>query len=244
MGKIMRFSLHRFITAWGLTLCSILIASTGISQPKLLVVGGTAPDWGNVPNFTASKFRIVLKNSGTDTLILSEIGTSCGCTATLLSNDHIAPKDSANLDVTFDATRFAGQHVTKRISMVTNDATQSAVAINFKVNVLNILELSPTYFYIRTMKDSAKTGTLTITNVSDQKIQILGIQSNQDIFAPSISAQSLSPGDSAKLSVTVTPRSTGTFNGNIELTIDHYLAKQVNIRCFGFVTSPKNDKVK
>jgi hypothetical protein len=224
MGKIMRFSLHRFITAWGLTLCSILIASTGISQPKLLVVGGTAPDWGNVPNFTASKFRIVLKNIGTDTLILSEIGTSCGCTATLLSNDHIAPKDSANLDVTFDATRFAGQHVTKRISMVTNDATQSAVAINFKVNVLNILELSPTYFYIR--------------------IQILSIHSNQEIFAPSISTQSLSPGDSAKLSVTVTPRSTGTFNGNIELTIDHYLAKQVNIRCFGFVTSPKNDKVK
>ena len=233
----MRTIRFRFSSTLVLILCSIILSSVAVSQPKLLVVGGTEPDFGNVPNFVSTKHRIVLKNVGTDTLVLSEIGTSCGCTATLLSNDHVPPKDSANLDVTFDAERFPGQRVTKRISMVTNDETQSSVGINFKVNVVNVIDLSPKYFYIRTTENTPITGSLTITNTSDRAIHITAIRSNQDIFVPAISARQLNAGDSATISVSFTPRSRGTINGNIELTIDHPLAKQVNIRCFGFVTS-------
>jgi hypothetical protein len=238
----MKINLHRCLNISTLIVWSVFLASIAVSQPKLSVVGGLEPDFGDVPNFTSTKHRVILKNTGTDTLILSEIGTSCGCTATLLSNDHIPPNDSANLDVTFDAERFAGQRVTKRISMVTNDETQTAVAINFKVNVVNIVDLSPKYFYIRTTENAPTTGALTITNTSDRTIHISNVRSNQEIFVPSINIQTLSPGDSATISVTFTPQRRGTLNGNIELTIDHPLAKQVNIRCFGFVTSATADK--
>jgi hypothetical protein len=223
-------------------LCYLFLSSIVVSQPKLLIVGGTEPDFGNAPNFTSTKHRIILKNIGTDTLILSEIGTSCGCTATLLSNDHIPPSDSAKLDVTFDAERFAGQRVTKRISMVTNDETQSAVGINFKVNVVNVIDLSPKYFYIRTTENTPATGILTINNTSDRGIRITGIRSNQNVFVPKITEQLLKAGDSATISVLFTPRARGTVNGTVELTIDHPLAQQVNIRCFGFVTSAPVDK--
>jgi hypothetical protein len=238
----MRTTSHRIISTIVLSLFGILFSSLAISQPKILVVGGIEPDFGDVPNFTATKHRIILKNVGTDTLILSEIGTSCGCTATLLSNDHVLPNDSANLDVTFDAERFAGQRVTKRISMVTNDETQAAVAINFKVNVVNIIDLSPKYFYIRTTENAKTMSSLTITNTSSRTINITAIRSNKDIFVPAVSAQLLKAGDSATVSVSFSPQAKGTFNGNIELTIDHPLAQQINIRCFGFVTSAATEK--
>jgi len=232
----MKNNMNRSHTFLKCIIWSWFFFSVAFGQPKLLVVGGTELNFGDVPNFTPTKHRIVLKNIGTDTLILSEIGTSCGCTATLLSNDHIAPKDSANLDVTFDAERFSGETVRKRISMVTNDNTQASVGINFSANVVKVIQLEPKYFYIRTLDDSIGTGSLTITNSSERTIHITSIRSTQSIFTPSISERILKPGDSATLSVTIPPSSSGTYTGNIELTIDHSLAKQINIRCFSLVT--------
>ena len=203
-----------------------------ISQPKLYIADGRHIDFGDVPNFIPTKRTLVIKNIGTDTLILSEVGASCGCTATLLSNDHLAPKDSALLHITFDAKRFIGQ-VEKMVSMVTNDDSNRSVEIRFTANVIKILEINPEYFYVRAAKYSSVTQSLKIKNVGMEKIKISSVVSSLDLVKPTLSKDIIQPEEEITLTVTFIPKSLGTINGNIDLKTNHPNAQLLSIRFFG-----------
>lgn len=211
----------------------VIFPSLLYCQPKYLLVGGTHLDLGDVPNFIPSKRTLTIKNVGTDTLIITDVGSTCGCTATLLSQDHIAPSDSGTLSVTFDAKRFEGK-VEKRISMRTNDTAHIRVEIKIIANVIKLLEIEPEYIFFKAVKDSATTQTLTLKNVSPQTISILSYHTASDYVAMKLSSDDIKPGEAATLTVECAPKSSGTFNGNIEIKTDHEKASQLSIRFFGW----------
>jgi hypothetical protein len=215
-----------FIFIWSLTNTLLL------SQPKLFIVGGTQIDFGDVPNFTPTKRTLVIKNIGTETLILSEVGATCGCTATLLSNDHLAPKDSALLYITFDAKRFIGQ-VEKMVSMVTNDDAQRSVEIKFTANVIKMLDINPEYFYVRAAKNSPVSQSIKIKNLGTENIKILSVLSSLDILKPHLSKDIIKPNEEVTLTVTFLSKSMGTTNGNINIKTDNPKASLLSIRFFG-----------
>jgi len=210
----------------------LIINSYSISQPKFYSVDGIQINFGDVPNFTPTKHTLVIKNIGTDTLILSEVGTSCGCTATLLSKDHLLANDSALLYITFDAKKFNG-HVEKMVSMVTNDEANRSVEIRFTANVVKIFELDPDYFYIRAAKGIPVSHTLKLKNVGMENIKILSVTSSTDLVKPMISQSVIKPNEDAILTVTFQSKSLGTTNANIDIKTDNRLAQLISIRFFG-----------
>ena len=119
-------NIHTVFRVWSMALCFVGIT---YGQPKLHVVGGTSFDFGDVYSTSASKV-LTIQNLGRDTLIIFNVGTSCGCTAALASEDHIPPGDSGTVSITFDAKRFSGK-VEKLVSLTTNDTSQRYIAINF-----------------------------------------------------------------------------------------------------------------
>ncbi|MBA4311627.1 MAG: hypothetical protein C0417_03250 [Chlorobiaceae bacterium] len=210
----------------------IFIASTGVlGQPKFQLVGPERFDIGTVPNFVPHKHSLTIKNTGTDTLILSDLSASCGCTATLLSTDHIPPADSGILTFTFDAKRFDGK-VEKKISINTNDASRKHVEIFFTANVVRIIEIQPEYFFFRTSIDSPATQTLKVENLSTETISITSVIPTGKEISVELSPKEIKPGESGDLTAKFTPIIAGTTNGNIEIKTTHPGAPLLTVRYF------------
>jgi hypothetical protein len=207
------------------------------AQPKLMIVGGTTPDFGSV--FTPSMERfITLKNVGTDTLTIANVSTSCGCTAALISNAHIAAGDSGILSIKFDAKRYAGP-VQKTISMYTNDSTQKHIGIVFAVNVIKSLEVDPEYMFFYTTIDSTAESILSIKNSSTQTIRIRSVKPSSDFVSVKISNDKLDPGEEASLTGTIHPTETGTVRGNIEITTDFPIYPKLTVGYFAYTKRKK-----
>jgi hypothetical protein len=217
----------------------ILIASTGaLGQPKFQLVGPERFDIGKVPNFVPHKHSLTIKNTGNDTLILRDLSTSCGCTATLLSTDHIPPGDSGILTFTFDAKRFDGI-VEKKISVNTNDTSRKHVEIFFTANVVRIIDIQPEYFFFRTSVDSVATQILKVQNLSTEPISFTSITPTGKDISVELSPKEIKPGESGDLIAIFTPINAGTTNGNIEIKTTHPGAPSITVRYFCWTKEKK-----
>jgi hypothetical protein len=77
-------------------------------------------DFGKIKEDEKPVHVFTIKNIGREELIISRVRTSCGCTATMLSSDHILPGKSSELKVTFNPTGYKGL-VKKDINIESND---------------------------------------------------------------------------------------------------------------------------
>jgi hypothetical protein len=217
----------------------MLCAPFCFSQSKLLIVEGTSPDFGDIYTPTAERF-LTLKNIGKDTLTISGVSTSCGCTAALVSKDHIPPGQSGTVSIKFDAKRFTGP-VQKGISMNTNDETQKHVNITFKANVIKSLECDPEYFFFSGMIDSTDERTITIQNTSSQTIHILSFKPSSNFISVKLSDKELEPNEEATLTGTIHPTEAGTVRGDIEFVTDFSPYPKISVGFFAY-TKPKKAK--
>jgi len=77
-------------------------------------------DFGKIKEDERPVHIFTIKNTGGEELIISRVRASCGCTAIMLSSDHIPPGKSAELKTTFNPTGYEGL-VKKDIYIESND---------------------------------------------------------------------------------------------------------------------------
>ncbi|MCK4308422.1 MAG: DUF1573 domain-containing protein [Candidatus Atribacteria bacterium] len=65
-------------------------------------------DFGKIKEDERPVHIFTIKNTGGEELIISRVRASCGCTATMLSSDHILLGKSAELKTTFIPTGYEG----------------------------------------------------------------------------------------------------------------------------------------
>lgn len=82
-------------------------------------------DFGDITQGDVVKHVFKFKNTGTEPLVLSNVITSCGCTATEWPREPIAPGASAVIDATFNSKGKMGKQ-NKVITVVSNSAEGSA----------------------------------------------------------------------------------------------------------------------
>jgi hypothetical protein len=211
----------------------LAISGSALCQPKVLLPEGKFLDLGDALNFFPKKRSMVIKNTGNDTLIISNVGASCGCTALLLSENHIPPNDSASLLITLNPSQFNG-NVEKLISFNTNDKTQPLVEVKFKANVIRILEVDPQYLFLRGSVGAAIRQDMTIINLSDKSIKIISANSSLKDLSVSLSDKVLKPHEKITASVTFTPLIKGSQSGNIAFETDHPLLSTFSIRIHSY----------
>jgi hypothetical protein len=210
-----------------------------ISQPKFTIVGGTRFDFGEL-YFGVAKRTLTIRNDGQDTLILSNVSASCGCTGTLMSNDHILPHDSGALSITFNTKNISGQ-AEKAVTLDTNDPDQKKIRIIFTANVTGVLDLQPEYLYYQTRLDSTVTQTVTIKNKGTSVLHLLSATSSADNISLKFSQTKIEPAEVATLTATLTPKAKGTFRANIEIKTDNPKLPVVDVRVVGLVTEKKTN---
>jgi len=126
-----------------------VLAVTAVSvfaQPRLFVDNNVF-DWGTTPEGTdAIKHTFVVVNKGTDTLRISNIRTTCGCT--IAKYDTIlAPGKTGNITAEFNKSGRTGMQE-KVLTVYSNDADSAQIRLTLKGIIRTALDITPRWLQL------------------------------------------------------------------------------------------------
>lgn len=123
-----------------LILLGIIFASSVFAQTAtkgaIMTFETTSHDFGDVKTGTKVSYTFKYKNTGTDTLKIDNVVSSCGCTVPKEYAKVVPPGGSATIEVQFDSTDKMGV-VNKSLTILSNAISdQPAVFLYIRVNVI------------------------------------------------------------------------------------------------------------
>lgn len=94
----------------------------------------TQHDFGKVKEGKKVEYTFKFENKGTESLIIKDVKTSCGCTAAVVSNNTIKPGEVGSIKVDFDTKSRQGRN-SKSITVVSNDTKEPNKIITIYADV-------------------------------------------------------------------------------------------------------------
>lgn len=104
-------------------------------------------DFGTLDQGTPVEHTFVLRNAGTDTLIVDHVKSSCGCTVGVIAGREVAPGQETFVAVRLDTTRLSGR-ATKIVTVYTNDPAVPIFGLTLTGQVQTDLVATPTPLYL------------------------------------------------------------------------------------------------
>ncbi|MFP4369495.1 MAG: DUF1573 domain-containing protein [Candidatus Kapaibacterium sp.] len=211
--------------------------SGALAQPKLVIEGGNDQDWGDVtPKDDPLKADIILKNEGTEELVINNVKPSCGCTAAPLDKNKLAPGESTTMHVSLKLGSTTGTFA-KSISVRSNDPVESNKVIILRANVIRDLEMRPHFLAFNEM-EIGKSGEAVarLKNNSDKPVTIYDFEHTPDNLVLNMRGTTvIEPGSEVMLSARLTPSATGYINCTVTFKTDHPDYPEMSLRGYGRV---------
>lgn len=226
-----------FRRIFGATLLIVAFSLTLLGQARLQFEGkGKALDFGEVTAGMKLTHVVSLENIGKDTLHISNVKAQCGCTATLLKDNTLAPGAKTEMTVTFDSKNYAQGKVTKHVYVTSNDSLLPTQSLEFTATISVPLKIDPAFFNFNQAKvDSSFTKTLTLTNTSRRVIDIDSLSFQSDALKLKLGKKHLQPGESTELEGTLRPDKPGSYQGSIEMYTTHPDQPKIEIRYIAWI---------
>ncbi len=205
------------------------------------------------------EFRIV--NKGNRPLTITNVGTSCGCTAAVLKKVGSKKDEAATLPVEIPAggkgtikatyhTSGRPGHATKIITISSNDPVNAAYQLKLDMTVVRDIDVQPdrVYLYGIHYKQPHET-TVTVKGKPDMPLSILSVESvNKVVSVTSVSPILNDPDKREGVTIVVNlpvTQAIGTFTDEILVKTDNPKKPEVRIQVLGEVTgrvqfNPKN----
>ena len=101
-------------------------------------------DLGKVNAGQVVKHEFVFTNIGTQTLEITDVRPSCGCTTAGTYERRIEPGRSGIIPVQFNSANFSGQ-VHKSVTVTCNDAAQPTTILQFTASVWKAIDVNPAF---------------------------------------------------------------------------------------------------
>ncbi|MFZ1728925.1 MAG: DUF1573 domain-containing protein [Bacteroidota bacterium] len=179
----------------------------------------------------------VFRNECADTIEIGSARSSCGCTSIVLSDKVIPPGGEARILAKFTPPRGSKGRVSKSVSVYLKGASSAHTVLRVSATVHCAIEIEPSYIQIPNAVAGVPSSVQSrITNVSDSTILIettgISLTSYPDdaekaggetlpLDGGTVTPASLAlkPGESALLTIGVTPRYKGQLNGSVGLKI-------------------------
>ena len=105
-----------------------------VESGPMIVFVEDAWEFGDIQQGDKVEHTFEFENAGTEPLILSNVLTTCGCTASDWPREPIAPGEMASLKVTFNSAGKIGMQ--NKIITIVSNATNSRERIKITTNVL------------------------------------------------------------------------------------------------------------
>lgn len=198
----------------------------------------TTFDFGSIVKGAVVTHKYWFENKGTDTLVITRIKSTCGCTSTQKAGFSIPPGGRSNIDIVFDAGKFNGR-VTKSININCNDALNPYLEIRFKAHINNpkqILEYSPQKVDFENVEAGAKASQrISITNTDSAKSKIVIVDKPDDDFiSADFAKKTLNPNATEYITFSLNNTDIiGKFQTSISLEIKDKRGSRISIPIIG-----------
>jgi hypothetical protein len=207
------------------------ITAVAMSQPKISV-DKTKVDMGVIYNGETKKVRIVIKNIGSDTLKISNVSTSCGCTTAKRPKDYLRRGEQDAIEVEFNSTGFRGQ-VEKHVSIMTNDPVASTTEVTLIGNVIE--ELQPvgnaSVIWLGSVPVGKEvTQSVTFKNISGKIMTLTGYTSSSPYIKVLFGQRTVLPADTIRLDIKVTSKKNDYVSEQVFLETDSKKQPKVPVR--------------
>lgn len=109
-------------------------SSTAVAKGPQITFLEKSHDFGDIKQGDKVNYTFKFKNTGTEPLILSNVSTTCGCTATNWTKDPVAPGQSGEVAATFNsAGKMSAQ---RKVITVYSNAVNAQETVTIISNVL------------------------------------------------------------------------------------------------------------
>jgi hypothetical protein len=177
--------------------------TTAWAQPKISFPGSPW-DFGEMLQQQKASHQFELRNEGGDTLFISRIKPSCGCTSAPLTRDVVGPGESIWIDITFDSKKFSGQ-VAKRVLVFSNDPVDPQATIEFTAQVETSRKLlavvnEPTDLG-QLLPNEPDQSEIVLTNIGDEPYRLSIADWPQSWLQPEWTERVIDPGDTLTMAI-------------------------------------------
>jgi hypothetical protein len=204
-------------------------------------VGGDTIDWGKAKPEMLTR-RMVIENVGGDTLDISNVRPSCGCTTAPLSRNKLGPGDTASIDVTIDMKGRQGpQH--KTITITSNDSTRENLIVTLMADIEQDMVIEPNFFPVgndvainqeyETAVEIKNTGSEPLT-IEPPKVVV---EQDMKVRFDLQQSKQIPPGSSQRIVAHVTPLKSGTLQNNVILKTSSHNNPELQVPLYVTVKS-------
>ncbi|MDI6774914.1 MAG: DUF1573 domain-containing protein [Verrucomicrobiota bacterium] len=193
-------------------------------------------DFGEHNNTSDLDHVFLLRNEGTEPLVVARVRTGCGCSKTELSTNTIAPGANATLKARVCIKGFAGA---KRSSIYvhSNDSSHPVFQLRVTGTAVSEIEIKPHTVLLQWRSgERPPEATVAVVNKFAAPFQITEVQSSSPSFSASVTTNSA--GQSYTVAIHVaTNQVTGSYYGAIKMATDHPRSRNLTIPVSAFIQS-------
>jgi hypothetical protein len=179
-------------------------------------------DFGSIPRGAIVLHAFKFRNIGQDSLMITNVKPTCGCTTAPLSDSTVAPGETADIMATFNTKNFNGR-VTKQIFVDSSDPIKPYLKLIFSAIINNPLQtILPTP--AEADFGNVKVGTaaqvkITITNSDKTKADLTIVEeSAASMVKAKLIKTTLAPEEATELVLDLAPQTkAGEINQSITL---------------------------
>jgi hypothetical protein len=207
------------------------IFNTVQTQPQLFIVS-TNIDIGKIYNGDVKTVGIQIKNTGSETLQILNVQTSCGCAAVKQSKSTLQPNETEKIEVSFNSTGYKGK-VSKFVTIESNDPSKPSVTVTLHTEVAN--EIEPADMTVSGWLGNLKIGneltrTFVFKNITTRAIKIKKITPTHPEIKVKFLPAEISSNELFSFEVSVTPTREGYIQGEVFLETDSKNQSRVPFR--------------
>lgn len=207
-------------------------------HPVLVIEGGDTWDWGQVTiKDSPLKTTLIIKNTGDDTLNITEVKPACGCTNAPISKTKLNPGDTTLLSISLNVSAGSAD-VLKTVRITSNDPANPNKILYLKAKIHYPIQITPTnYFTFNEMKVGTeavstlkvKNNTQTVIKLSDLEIQPVDLVTNMK------NGIEIPPGQEIDCTAKFKPTKSGYFSCSIKMKTNSPEQGEIFIQGYGNV---------
>lgn len=176
------------------------ISSAVIAGPRIQFAS-PAFEFGRITCGELVNYSFIFTNLGDQTLELSDVRPSCGCTTAGAYDRTVAPGKTGRIPIQFNSANASGA-VGKTVIVLCNDPTQTNIVLQIKGTVWKPIQLTPTVASFRVSSDVQTNETRRIQIVSnlEEPLQLSQPECTNKAFQATL--RTVRPGKEFELAVT------------------------------------------
>lgn len=214
------------------------VDETAIDTETKLVKGGAklefesdVYDFGKLSPKDKAKGTFKFKNSGTATLLISRIKSSCGCTVVdqaKIRNKSFEPGESGSFDITYTAGVKPGP-VVKNITIYSNSVGKPAYVCRLKAQIVVAVNVEPKRFNLLFRKENAGISPITLKSTDGEAFKIVSFTSTGETVKVDFDPNEEALEFVLQPKVDLTKFTGKMLRGVINITLSHPKAKSIRI---------------